>query len=79
MLPPGYEAWSLGAGGVIARRDVAAAVRAARRQGLGLDAVALTDENPVRLPRSVCRGPFTIGPIEVKIREGEEALVTALT
>jgi len=26
VLPPGYEAWSLGAGGVVARRDVAAAV-----------------------------------------------------
>lgn len=28
-LPPGYDAWSLGAGGAVARRDVAAAVRAA--------------------------------------------------
>ena len=55
MLPPGYEAWTLGTGGSVARRDVAAAVRAARRQG-----------------------PFAIGPIEVEIREGEEALVTAL-
>jgi hypothetical protein len=55
VLPPGYEAWTLGTGGSVARRDVAAAVRAARRQG-----------------------PFAIGPIEVEIREGEEALVTAL-
>ena len=29
MLPPGYEAWSLGTGGSVARSDVAAAVRAA--------------------------------------------------
>lgn len=29
VLPPGYEAWSLGAGGVVARRDVAFAVGAA--------------------------------------------------
>jgi tRNA A-37 threonylcarbamoyl transferase component Bud32 len=28
-LPPGYDAWSLGAGGVVVRRDVADAVRAA--------------------------------------------------
>jgi len=28
-LPPGYDAWSLGAGGAVARRDVADAVRAA--------------------------------------------------
>ena len=29
LLPPDYEAWSLGAGGAVARRDVAGAVRAA--------------------------------------------------
>jgi hypothetical protein len=29
VLPPGYEAWSLGTGGSVARHDVAAAVRAA--------------------------------------------------
>jgi hypothetical protein len=28
-LPPGYDAWSLGAGGAVVRRDVAEAVRAA--------------------------------------------------
>jgi hypothetical protein len=56
VLSPGYEAWSLGAGGVVARRDVAAAVRAARR-----------------------RGPCAIGPIELEIRDGEAAPVTALT
>ena len=29
LLPPGYDAWDLGAGGAVARRDVADAVRAA--------------------------------------------------
>ncbi len=33
LLPPGYDAWDLGAGGAVARREVAAAVRAALAEG----------------------------------------------
>jgi len=39
-LPPGYDAWSLGTGGAVARRDVAGAVRSALATHLSLYAWA---------------------------------------
>ena len=48
----------------------------ARRDGL--DAVALTEKDAVRLPDSADKGPFAVVRIEVELRAGEEALAAKL-
>jgi tetraacyldisaccharide 4'-kinase len=45
---------------------------------LGVDAIALTEKDAVRLPDSAAKGPFAIVRIEVEIRAGEEALAKLL-
>ena len=45
---------------------------------LGVDAIALTEKDAVRLPDSAAKGPFKIVRIETEIRAGEEALAKLL-
>lgn len=56
--------------------DVEAAKLDARR--LGLEAIAMTEKDAVRLPDSARRGPFVVVRIEVVILAGEDALGTIL-
>ncbi|MBI5546105.1 MAG: tetraacyldisaccharide 4'-kinase [Deltaproteobacteria bacterium] len=48
----------------------------ARRQGV--DAIALTEKDAVRLPDSAAKGPFAVVRIELDVRAGEEGLTAAL-
>jgi tetraacyldisaccharide 4'-kinase len=47
-------------------------------QRLGVDAIAMTEKDALRLPGPARRGPFAIVRVEVEIRSGADALATAL-